>query len=136
MGKETPFDENTLQEKKENLNFYEKRKFELKKIVFERGIEEWAKQSRITSAYPEEEIQRKMAELRKDVSTYAYKDIDRMTVRIRKDHQTNRFILYGYEIEGKWLECGNKLEWLKSHLYLSFKHPEIGPKIKEYLRNL
>jgi len=45
-------------------------------------------------------------------------------------------IVYGYEIEGKWLECGNKLEWLKSHLYLSLKHPEIGPKIKEYLKEL
>jgi len=40
-------------------------------------------------------------------------------------------IIYGYEIEGKWLECGNKLDWLKSHFYLSLKHPEYGQKIKE-----
>jgi len=44
----------------------------------------------------------------------------------------------GYEIEGKWLECGNKAEWLKSHLYLTLKDPEFGPQLrktlKEYLK--
>lgn len=48
----------------------------------------------------------------------------------------NGKIVYGYEIEGKWLECGNKLDWLKSNLYLSLKHPEIGPKIKQYLKEI
>lgn len=43
-------------------------------------------------------------------------------------------IIYGYEFEGKWLECGNKLDWLKSHLYLSLKHPEIGPKLRKYIK--
>jgi len=43
-------------------------------------------------------------------------------------------IIYGYEFEGRWLECGNKLEWLKSHLYLSFKHPEYGPQLKKFLK--
>jgi len=28
-------------------------------------------------------------------------------------------IIYGYEIEGKWLECGNVDGWLKSNLYLA-----------------
>jgi len=42
-------------------------------------------------------------------------------------------IIYGYEVEGKWLECGNKLDWLKSHFYLSLKHPEYGEKLKEVL---
>jgi len=42
--------------------------------------------------------------------------------------------IYGYEFEGKWLECGDKLNWLKSHLYLTSKHPELGPKLKEYLK--
>jgi len=27
-------------------------------------------------------------------------------------------IIYGYEFEGKWLECGSKLSWLESNLYL------------------
>lgn len=43
-------------------------------------------------------------------------------------------IIYGYQFEGKWLECGNKLNWLKSHFYLSLKHPEFGKKLKEYLK--
>lgn len=43
-------------------------------------------------------------------------------------------IVYGYEIEGEWLECGNKLGWLKSHLYLSLKHKEFGPELKKYLK--
>src|SRR3989344_9512169 len=34
--------------------------------------------------------------------------------------------ILGYEFEGKWLECGNKLAFLKSHLYLCLKHPEFG----------
>ncbi|MCH8741750.1 UTP--glucose-1-phosphate uridylyltransferase [Patescibacteria group bacterium] len=46
----------------------------------------------------------------------------------------NGKIIYGYEIEGKWLECGNKLDWIKSNLYLSLKHPEIGPNLKQYLK--
>lgn len=28
-------------------------------------------------------------------------------------------MVYGYEIEGKWLECGNKKAWMKSNLYLT-----------------
>ena len=43
-------------------------------------------------------------------------------------------IIYGYEIEGEWLECGNKLSWLKSHLYLSLRHPEFGSELKKYLK--
>jgi len=42
--------------------------------------------------------------------------------------------IYGYEFEGKWLECGNKESWLKSHLYLSLKHPKFGPNLKALLK--
>lgn len=42
--------------------------------------------------------------------------------------------VYGYEIEGKWLECGNKLVYLESNFYLSLKHPQFGPKLKQFLR--
>ena len=45
-------------------------------------------------------------------------------------------IIYGYEFEGEWLECGNKLGWLKSHLYLSLKHPQFGPELKKYLKEI
>ena len=43
-------------------------------------------------------------------------------------------IIYGYEFKGKWLECGNKQAWLESNLYLSLKHPEFGPKLRQYLK--
>jgi len=42
-------------------------------------------------------------------------------------------MIYGYEIEGRWLECGTKLSWLESNLYLSLKHPEFGGKLKKFL---
>ena len=40
----------------------------------------------------------------------------------------------GCEFEGKWLECGNKENWLKSHLYLTLKHSQFGPKLKKELK--
>lgn len=43
-------------------------------------------------------------------------------------------LIYGLECKGKWLECGTKLEWLKSHFYLCLKHPEYGPKLKEFIK--
>jgi UTP--glucose-1-phosphate uridylyltransferase len=44
--------------------------------------------------------------------------------------------IYGYEIKGEWLECGNKMLWFKSFLTLALDHPEFGPKIKEFLREI
>lgn len=44
--------------------------------------------------------------------------------------------VYGYEIEGKWLECGNKLAYLKSNFYLSLKHPQYGKELKRFIKNL
>lgn len=45
-------------------------------------------------------------------------------------------VIYGYELEGNWLECGDKIRWLKSHLQLSLKHPRYGPELKKYLREI
>ena len=42
--------------------------------------------------------------------------------------------LYGYEFEGKWLECGNKLAYLKSNFYLSLKHPQFGKELRKSLK--
>jgi len=42
--------------------------------------------------------------------------------------------VYGYEFEGKWLECGNKLAYLKSNFYLSLKHPQFGKELKKFLK--
>ena len=43
-------------------------------------------------------------------------------------------IVYGYEIEGEWLECGDKLPWLKSNLYFSLRHPAYGQELKKFLK--
>lgn len=43
--------------------------------------------------------------------------------------------ILGYQFEGKWLECGNKLLWLKSHLYLLLKHSVYKKEIKQYLQD-
>jgi len=45
-------------------------------------------------------------------------------------------IVYGYEVEGDWLECGNKNLWLKSNMYFSLKHPEFGSDIKKYSKQI
>jgi len=42
--------------------------------------------------------------------------------------------IYGYEIEGKWLECGNKLAYLKSNFYLSLKDPRFKKELKKFVR--
>lgn len=44
--------------------------------------------------------------------------------------------IYGYELDGKWLECGNKLAYLKSNLYLSLKHPQFGPELKKFISKI
>ena len=46
----------------------------------------------------------------------------------------NQKTIYGYEIEGDWMECGDKERWIKSNLELSLRHPEFGPKLKKYLK--
>lgn len=45
-------------------------------------------------------------------------------------------VIYGQEIEGNWLECGDKLRWLKSSLYFSLNHPRYGKELKEYLKEI
>ncbi len=40
----------------------------------------------------------------------------------------------GLEFEGKWLECGNKLAFLESNLYLCLKHPEFGPHLRKIIK--
>ncbi|MCX6743355.1 MAG: hypothetical protein NT116_03915 [Candidatus Parcubacteria bacterium] len=43
-------------------------------------------------------------------------------------------LMFGYEIEGRWLECGNKADWLKTNIYLSLKDLKYGPEIKRFLK--
>lgn len=43
-------------------------------------------------------------------------------------------VVYGYEVKGDWLECGDKLNWYKSFLTLLMEeHPELASKARELL---
>jgi len=41
-------------------------------------------------------------------------------------------MIYGYEFEGDWLECGNVSGWLKSNLFLAKRHPEFKKIFKTF----
>lgn len=45
-------------------------------------------------------------------------------------------IIYGCELKGEWLECGDKLKWLKSFLYLALKDPRFKDELKQYLKTI
>ncbi|MDP3882955.1 MAG: sugar phosphate nucleotidyltransferase [Candidatus Staskawiczbacteria bacterium] len=44
--------------------------------------------------------------------------------------------LYGYEIKGEWLECGDKAKWLKSFFYLALRDPKFGGELKQYIKTV
>lgn len=44
--------------------------------------------------------------------------------------------IYGCEIKGEWLECGDKLKWIKSFFYMALKDPRYREEIKTYLKTL
>lgn len=44
--------------------------------------------------------------------------------------------VYGYEIKGEWLECGNKKLWLESFVNLLLDDPEFGPGIRKKIREM
>ena len=43
-------------------------------------------------------------------------------------------VMYGYELEGRWLECGNKKAWMRSNLYLMLSSQEFGQELKAFLK--
>ncbi|MDD5098151.1 MAG: sugar phosphate nucleotidyltransferase [Candidatus Pacebacteria bacterium] len=45
-------------------------------------------------------------------------------------------VIYGYEIKGEWLECGDKMTWFRSFLTLALDHPDFGPKIRDFLKEM
>ncbi|MEK9173873.1 MAG: sugar phosphate nucleotidyltransferase, partial [Patescibacteria group bacterium] len=51
-------------------------------------------------------------------------------------HIANDKPLYGHEIEGERHDCGDKFGFVKATIALGLKHPEVGTKLKEYLKNL
>ena len=44
--------------------------------------------------------------------------------------------IYGYELSGEWLECGDKLKWIKSFFYLTLKDPKYREEIRQYLKTI
>lgn len=43
-------------------------------------------------------------------------------------------IVYGYECEGRWWQCGSKEEWLKSFVYFAANHPKFGKEVRSFLK--
>lgn len=42
--------------------------------------------------------------------------------------------IYGYEIEGRWWECGNKQGWLISNAIFSLRDPKYGKMVREAVK--
>ena len=45
-------------------------------------------------------------------------------------------IIYGCEVKGEWLECGDKLKWIKSFFYLTLKDSKYATELKNYLKTI
>ena len=45
-------------------------------------------------------------------------------------------VIYGFELKGEWLECGDKLKWLKSFFYFALKDPRFKDELRQYLKTL
>jgi len=44
--------------------------------------------------------------------------------------------LYGKELEGEWLDTGDKFNFIKATVKLGLKHPEVGEKLRKFLKDL
>jgi UTP--glucose-1-phosphate uridylyltransferase len=51
-------------------------------------------------------------------------------------HLANDKALYGHEIVGERHDCGDKFGFVKATIALGLKHPEVGTKLREYLKDL
>jgi len=45
-------------------------------------------------------------------------------------------MIYGYEFEGEWLECGTKDGWVQCNFQVSLKHPKFSPQLKNILKRI
>ncbi|KKQ52519.1 MAG: UTP-glucose-1-phosphate uridylyltransferase [Parcubacteria group bacterium GW2011_GWD2_38_11] len=43
--------------------------------------------------------------------------------------------LYGKVIKGDWLDTGDKFNFMKASIHMGLKHPEIGEKLRAYLKD-
>jgi UTP--glucose-1-phosphate uridylyltransferase len=44
--------------------------------------------------------------------------------------------IFGYEFLGDRYDAGDKWGYLQANISLGLRHPEIGPKLKRYLKGL
>lgn len=44
--------------------------------------------------------------------------------------------LYGHMLEGEWLDTGDKFNFLKTTIHYGLQHPEVGEKLRKYLKEL
>jgi UTP--glucose-1-phosphate uridylyltransferase len=44
--------------------------------------------------------------------------------------------IYGCELKGEWLECGDKLKWIKSFFYMALKNEKYKDELKQYLKTI
>lgn len=44
--------------------------------------------------------------------------------------------VYGKIIDGEWLDTGDKFNFMKASIHMGLKHPEIGEKLKNYLKEI
>lgn len=44
--------------------------------------------------------------------------------------------MYGRILEGEWLDTGDKFSFVKATIHMGLKHPEIGKKLREYLKEI
>ena len=122
---------------KESFQFYgmvevekiSKRLFRIKRVVEKPSIDKSPSNLAIVGKYiitPEvfDELQKTSFTLKTDIT---------LSITLSEMAKVG-FEIYGYEFEGKWLECGNKLAYLKSNLYLSLKHPQFGKELKKFLK--
>jgi UTP--glucose-1-phosphate uridylyltransferase len=49
---------------------------------------------------------------------------------------SQRVSVFGYEFIGDRYDAGEKLGYLQANISFGLKHPELGPKLKRYLRNM
>lgn len=57
--------------------------------------------------------------------------IDAFQVLLERDRP-----LCGKELQGEWLDTGDKFNFLKATIKLGLKHPEVGEKLRAYLKDL
>ena len=43
-------------------------------------------------------------------------------------------IIYGYQCEGRWWECGDKEGWLKSFVYYAANHAQFGKEVRKFIK--